>query len=622
MTIYTISQSGSPDYSDPATWESMTQGDLVSATDTAIGEIQLSTDVYSDTSTICDIAGSTTNSSYYRELTCKSGASFIDNIGSGALRYNTSNGAALTCNASQGTVIITESYARLTRLQLNNTHSLYSATTLKINATGTRIGQCITEFNGGAVSGVPLNIYGSSFISSSLVVQRKSGATQIAAVLNGATAVNCTFVCPSDLTASTNGVGGVYSAATLKNCVVAGATNFYTGTTPTCTTCYSSAGSLPSGVTSTTYSTSTGTYFGNISDGTHDYRFTSTSSDLYNNGTYDSTNAPADILDTAFGSGTTSVGCFQYSSSGTIESGAFSISTSATSGFIGASLAGSSASSVGSEIVNVVGASTADSQIIISASVTATFIGAQATIEQGAFSIGATAAFTAVGQSAISGDFSIDATASSTSIGSSTADSDASLITTSASTFTSNPINAASAQIDSQSVLNSIGASLFDSEVSINASSVATFVGSAVAPGASEYSIQSISTNTFASQSFASSDFYQTGQAQYVPTGASLASSPIQITTTAVASFVGNALTATTADGAFGINAAATFTAVGQDGSASEDDDMWPIWLDAAEAEKNAQKKKYDRISKYDDADFELFAAALAGAIHEVRKLD
>lgn len=260
-----------------------------------------------------ELSGSTSSASNYKELTTNAGASFIDHASAStnALRYNASNGAAITSSSASQTIFLNENYARITKLQVRNTDTAYGSKVLRVSGTGARVEQCICENASGAnVASEPLNIFGTGTVASSLIVQRASGANVIAGLVNGAIAVNCTFVVPSDLTAATNGVGGGYSASTIKNCALFGVSNFYTGTAPTISDCYTDDPSPPSGSTGVTYSTSSGTYFENISDGTHDYRIKAGSS-LIDNGTYDATNAPYDIIGTAFGSGTTDVGCWE-----------------------------------------------------------------------------------------------------------------------------------------------------------------------------------------------------------------------------------------------------------------------------------------------------------------------
>lgn len=312
MTDSTIGSGG--DYPTLALWEAGAPPTL-----TEVWRGLCLNEEFTGSSTLVTIAGSTSTSSFYKELTTASGAGFADNANAStnALRYNASNGAAITSTASNYTIYVNENYARITGLQIKNTNSIYAVQSLRVSATGCKVQSCIVEYDGPTGSSYPLNCFGSISVSSCLIVQRASGAAKIAGLSNGTSVYNTTFATPGDLTASTDGVSAGYAGPVIKNCAIYGVTNVHDtgGTTPTYTTCYTNVASPPSGCTTASYSTSAGAYFENISDGTHDYRIQSSSS-FVDNGTYDATNAPNDIIGTAFGSGTTDVGCWEFAATG------------------------------------------------------------------------------------------------------------------------------------------------------------------------------------------------------------------------------------------------------------------------------------------------------------------
>jgi hypothetical protein len=132
-----------------------------------------------------------------------------------------------------------------------------------------------------------------------VVVNRQASSTGcIAALSNGASAYNCTFVNTGGTV--TNGIAGNYATSAITNCGIFGSTTVKGGSsTFNFTTCFTDvSGHGLSGVTTTAYSTSSGAQFENITDGTHDFRI-KTGSSLKDAGTTDSTNAAADISGTA-----------------------------------------------------------------------------------------------------------------------------------------------------------------------------------------------------------------------------------------------------------------------------------------------------------------------------------
>jgi hypothetical protein len=286
-------------YTTLQSWEDAKPANLVTSDQIWQGVIQASTDSFSASSPLA-IAGSTSDSTRYTELTVATGASFADNasVQSNALRYNASNGCAITGTSNYGVAIDYAEYFKCSKLQVQGTGGQTKA--LGNNSgTGTilDVDRCIFEGKspGGSNADGSAVVRGGTF-RNSLVVTRVSSANRIAEFNADATVVNCTFAVPSDLTAATNGLRIRYGTYVVKNCAVFGATaDASVAGTMNATTCYTSDASPSTGFTTATYNTS---QFTNISNGTHDYRLL-TGSALLDVGTTDSTNAATDIAGTS-----------------------------------------------------------------------------------------------------------------------------------------------------------------------------------------------------------------------------------------------------------------------------------------------------------------------------------
>jgi hypothetical protein len=299
------------DYTTLQAWEDAAPADLTTADQ--IWQGQCKNQLFSGAGVQLTMAGSTSDATRYKELTTQSGASFRDNanVQTNALRYNSSNGAAISNSGGYTTaVLLTENYSRLTGLQVEATAN--SGGSVSMQGTGNIVRQCICEhkqtdgFAFAGNSGTAVNV---------LVVSRKSAPSTIVKVgaVSGALLVNCTIVQPTGLTAPSAVFGGNYGTATVKNCAMfANGAPVKSGSTAyTFTTCYSDASSPPTGVSSATYNTS---LFTAIANTTHDYRLPSGSS-LIDVGTTDSTNAPTDIAGTSRPAGSAyDVGAWEFAS--------------------------------------------------------------------------------------------------------------------------------------------------------------------------------------------------------------------------------------------------------------------------------------------------------------------
>lgn len=136
--VSTIGTAGT--YTTLQSWEDACPADLVAADQ--IWQGQVKNQEFVGTATLLTIAGQTTDSTRYIELTTEAGASFVDNANklTNALRYNASNGAAIRKTTSYSGVVIAvnTNYTRISKLQLSSTPSYGFA----ISLSGTN---CIIE---------------------------------------------------------------------------------------------------------------------------------------------------------------------------------------------------------------------------------------------------------------------------------------------------------------------------------------------------------------------------------------------------------------------------------------------------------------------------------------------
>ena len=324
-TVKTIGASGA-DYTTLQSWEDAAPANLVTDGNIWQGQIKDATDAFSGAGTQLTIAGSTVDATHYKELTTAAGASFRDNasIQTNALRFNSSNGCSITGTGGYCLVInITEDYVHLSNLQVAGPNGPSTAIYFADASSDNVVDFCIAESvaNGHGDFGLaPIRLATNTKARNCLMVSRFSGTAGFLLFMTGGgiEVTNCTIVKPSNLTASSNAVRWNYaSSGSMKNCAIFGASNAFSGTAGTVTTCYTDDATPPTGCTTVSYDTSTGSGFENITDATRDYRIKSGSA-LIDVGTTDSTNAANDIAKTARPSGSSyDVGCWEFVSGAT-----------------------------------------------------------------------------------------------------------------------------------------------------------------------------------------------------------------------------------------------------------------------------------------------------------------
>jgi hypothetical protein len=304
--VKTIGSGG--DYTSLQAWNDAAPASLVTADQIWQGNCLSGFSVSGGTSTVLTIGGSTSDATRYKLLTTAAGASFRDNanVAANALKFNASNGVAISASTSYtaGTITINEAYARISKLQIENLGTGTSPT-LKVTAANVRVDGCIISGQGTAPQGGALYVPTSGILVTNSLLVNRGSSTYCVAFFEGSSSgslINCTLVIPSDKTAASSGLIA-FSYATgiiAKNCALFGGPPMTSGAGSriTFTTCANEQSSPPSGVTQVAYNTTTGSGFVGITDSARDFRIQS-SSTLKDVGTTDSTNAATDIAGTA-----------------------------------------------------------------------------------------------------------------------------------------------------------------------------------------------------------------------------------------------------------------------------------------------------------------------------------
>jgi hypothetical protein len=298
------------DFSTPQGWEDSFPASLVTADEAMVGNL-FNQNFTTASGTLLTFSGTATDATRKIVLQSNAGAGFA-NAQPTALRYAAANGASLSSTAGYAPVIsISDDNVSLIGLQVSLAASGGGTAAITCNtAANLDINGCIVESMSGAATIGVIDMFGSTQkLRNSLVVCRGSAQACIMGLKAGAQAINVTLAVPHDLTAATNAFNGSYGAASVKNCLILGATGLNSGgTTPTFTTCLTS-GSTTIGVSPVVYSNG---LIVDINDATRDFRLVASNHD----GTTDSTNAANDIVGTARTAGAYDDGCWQFVSAG------------------------------------------------------------------------------------------------------------------------------------------------------------------------------------------------------------------------------------------------------------------------------------------------------------------
>jgi hypothetical protein len=300
---HTIGTGG--DYTAHSTWEAAKPADLTVADEVWEGQT-LNQAFTTGTGPLVQIDGSVTDATRFTRLTTAPNASFRDNASvrtTNALRFNSSNGASISCSDNYGTgaIGLSEAYAQLTKLQIAQTVSNFGA--VSHGGGHGLIEHCILEAKSTVIGGDQYTA------RNCVIVKRATGGT-IASGSANAAFYNCTIVCIVGTASQGVHIGYPSGTSILENTAILGATTALSNSgSTTITTCATDQTSPPAGFTHVTFDTSLLT---NITDGSHDLRLPLGSA-LIDVATADSSNAATDISGTARPQGSAyDIGAWEY----------------------------------------------------------------------------------------------------------------------------------------------------------------------------------------------------------------------------------------------------------------------------------------------------------------------
>lgn len=311
-----IGTAGGRDYSTIQAWEDAAPANLVTADQVWRGECYADSE-FVGSGTRVTISGSTSSATCYKELTAATGQSFAD-AASKLLRYDASKGVALrNTNPYATCVVVNESYARLSRLQISS--SAFTFNNDDGATQGIQVNDTILHRTSGGQNGAVAFVRRSS-LRNCVVISTVSGDGLAFGYASGNSAVNVTVVRPTSVTASGAAFFADSGSTPLTNCAVFGFTNEVNNTGRfTASNCRTDKVSPMTGFSTLAYDASTASGFEVInSSSTHDFRLKSTSA-LIDAGT--ATGAPTtDIFGTTRPSGAGyDVGAHEYVSAATFK---------------------------------------------------------------------------------------------------------------------------------------------------------------------------------------------------------------------------------------------------------------------------------------------------------------
>ena len=210
----TIGPSG--DYSTLQSWEDAAPANLVTSDQIWQGVALVGSSFTNSGAAILAVGGSTSSAACYKSLTVQSGGAWCDSA-SNALTFDTTKGVFVSTAFAGNGVVITESFARVSRLQLRNTNG-YGLALAFLNNGGV-LKDCILDSQrritvgtaGGTATVINCTVLNSNAGNSDVGGFAASGASNL---------VNCGAVCTSTSTATNRpGFGYAYPNGMLfTNC--------------------------------------------------------------------------------------------------------------------------------------------------------------------------------------------------------------------------------------------------------------------------------------------------------------------------------------------------------------------------------------------------------------------
>ncbi len=309
MTVTAIiGPNGGADFATPALWFASFAAVLL---DHQTGNCQNAEITVTATQTLSGVTAGVFNVL----LTAGATNSFVDNAGklSNALRFNTSNGAAIRMTSGSTQLLaITCANFTLSRLMLKK-DSAYDVVVAYIDNsfTGRVIDQCIVVHGGASETGsFGVSLSGGATMTNSLVYN-VNNTHGIRNATGDSIVQDITIVCLGAGT-SVTGFGATYGAPLLKNVVVAGYATDYSGTAGTCANNATDKGSFGGTNYGTTGQVSVvkATEWEDTTATTEDFRVKSGSAKLANNGTASGT-PTTDIVGSARSGSTPTIGAWE-----------------------------------------------------------------------------------------------------------------------------------------------------------------------------------------------------------------------------------------------------------------------------------------------------------------------
>jgi hypothetical protein len=198
---------GDEDYATVALFEAARPANAVTSAEKWIGSI---TGNLTFTSNV-DFLGSTSNATYYTVLQPKAGTGFADDAGAAtnALRYNSSNGIALTGSVVwDGLISTVDDYVEIRGLQLRNTASTGTCF-MNLQGDNTLVQDCILD------SEYHITEYtenGTAFVNCVTISHSGTSAVLMGGYGAAPKLINCTLVSPSDVS---NGAAAIYKTGSV-----------------------------------------------------------------------------------------------------------------------------------------------------------------------------------------------------------------------------------------------------------------------------------------------------------------------------------------------------------------------------------------------------------------------
>lgn len=292
-TVTSSIGTSSRDYSTLQAWEDASPANLVTDDKIWRGEC------YNDSEFTARVEfGVTADATRYLELTAATGQSFQDHasVRTNALRYNQSNGVAVTITNNYASTIGGNNCGRVSRLQIRNVGSNYVTLNLLV------LKDCLCEGGGAVVRTSYTGVADMTCINVVAIANGSGGyGFQNSTTYGGTTHfIACTAVRPSNITAAStgfyNGGGGTNR---LKSCASFGFSTAADAAGWSTANCFNNATDQASGLPGSSNQHSV-TYSGTTpftqadATGSLDFRAIAATS-LAANGYLDSTNAPNDI---------------------------------------------------------------------------------------------------------------------------------------------------------------------------------------------------------------------------------------------------------------------------------------------------------------------------------------